>query len=85
MPWLVWVSWLEPHPIDQKVIGSIPHQGGYLGFRFNLCQGTYKKATNGCFSFTSLSLSLFLSISVSLSFSNEKKKKYPQVRIKEKE
>ena len=26
-----WLSWLEHHPIHQKVAGSIPGQGTYLG------------------------------------------------------
>ena len=28
--WLVWHSWLEHHPINQKVTGSIPGQGTRL-------------------------------------------------------
>ena len=30
----VWLSWLEYHPIDQKVIDSIPSQGTYSGCWF---------------------------------------------------
>ena len=31
-----WFSWLEHRPIHQKVAGSIPSHGTYLGCRFNL-------------------------------------------------
>ena len=30
-----WLSWLEPLPIHQKVAGSIPGQGAYLGCGFD--------------------------------------------------
>ena len=30
-----WLSWLESCPIHQKVVGSIPTQGTYLGCRFD--------------------------------------------------
>ena len=33
-PWLVWLSWLEHPPINQKVMGSIPSQGTCFGGRF---------------------------------------------------
>ena len=29
------LSWLEHHPLHQKVAGLIPGQGTYLGFGFN--------------------------------------------------
>ena len=28
-PWLMWLSWMEHHLIQQKVGGSIPSQGTY--------------------------------------------------------
>ena len=31
----VWLSWLECGPVHLKVVGLIPSQGTYLGFRFN--------------------------------------------------
>ena len=33
--WPVWLSWLEHHPLDQRVVGSIPRQGTYPGCGFN--------------------------------------------------
>ena len=52
-----WLSWLEHCPIRQKVVGSIPSQGTYLGCRFDPQLGYVWEATNRCFSF-SLSLKL---------------------------
>ena len=37
LPWVVWLSCLEYHPVDQKFMGLIPGQG------------TYEKTTNQCF------------------------------------
>ena len=34
-PWPVWLSWLEPCPVDQNVAGSIPGQGTHLGCGFD--------------------------------------------------
>lgn len=31
LPWRVWLSWLEHHPIRQKVVDSIPGQSTYRG------------------------------------------------------
>ena len=31
-----WLSWLGHHPKYQKVVGSTPGQGTYLGYGFNL-------------------------------------------------
>ena len=33
-PWLVWLSWLECCPVNQKVAGAIPGQGTCLGCGF---------------------------------------------------
>ena len=30
-----WLSWLKRHPIHQKVVGSIPGQGTFLGCGFD--------------------------------------------------
>ena len=46
-PWLVQLSWLEHHPVDQEVVSLIPGQG------------MYEKAANQYFSLTlTLPLSL---------------------------
>ena len=66
---LVWLIWLECCPICQKVVGSIPSQGTYLGCRFNPQLGAYKRQpidvflTHWCFSLSPL---------LPLSKSNEK-------------
>ena len=49
------LSWLEHHPVHQRVAGLIPGQDTYLGCRFNPHSGCILEATNWCFS---LSLSL---------------------------
>ena len=36
VPWPMWLSWLEHHPINRKVMGSIPSQSTCLGCGFNL-------------------------------------------------
>ena len=41
-----WLSWLEHHPLHQKVAGSIPSQGTYLGGRFDPWLGHVREATN---------------------------------------
>ena len=58
-----WLSWLEHCPIHQKVAGSIPSQGTYVGSTFNPQSGSIWEATYVSFSLSlshSLSLSLFL-------------------------
>ena len=30
-----WLYWLERRPVHQKVVGSIPGQGTYLGCKFD--------------------------------------------------
>ena len=40
-----WLSWLECHPIHQKVEGLIPSQGTYLGCGFDPWSGCLQKAT----------------------------------------
>ena len=52
-----WLSWLEHHPIHQKVASFIPGQGTYLGFEFDLWLGQVQKATNASCVDVSLSLS----------------------------
>ena len=34
-PWLVWLGWLEHHPMGRKVTGLIPGWGTSLGCGFN--------------------------------------------------
>lgn len=34
LPWLLWLSWLEPHPVHRGFGGPTPSQGTYLGCRF---------------------------------------------------
>ena len=41
MPWLVWLCWLEYHPINWKIVSLIPSQGTYLGFGFGPRWGAY--------------------------------------------
>ena len=50
------LSWLENHPVHQKVVGSIPGQGTYLGCRLDPQSGCVPEETDWCF-FLSLSLS----------------------------
>ena len=45
-----WLTWLECCPIHQKLGGSIPGQGTYLGCRFDSQLGCIWEATNWCFS-----------------------------------
>ena len=37
---------LEYRPVNQKVLGSIPHQGTYLGCRFGPLLGHGQEATD---------------------------------------
>ena len=55
-----WLSWLVRRPIHQKVAGSIPGQGMYLGCEFDPQSGRVWEATNQYFSPTSMFLSLSL-------------------------
>ena len=71
-PWLVWLRWLEQHPVDGKVAGSIPVQGTYLGCVFDPLSRHRWKAANWCFSLTTMFLSLPLSLSLSLKAMGEK-------------
>ena len=66
VPWPVWLSWLVRHPINQKVVGSIPGQGACLGCGFSPWWGHVQEATNGCFSHQCLSPSHPPSLSLSL-------------------
>lgn len=55
-PKLVWLSWLERHSIDWKVVGSIPWSGHISKVVGSIpTQGVHEKATHQYFS-----LSLFL-------------------------
>ena len=47
-----WISWLEHHPVHQKVVGSIPAQGTYLGWWYSPPLGYVQEATNQCLSLT---------------------------------
>ena len=64
LPWLVWLSWLECHLTDWRVVASIPSQGLYPGCGFDAQSRCVWEATNQCF---------FLSLPSSLSKGNEKK------------
>ena len=32
-----WLSWLDHHPVYQKVVGSFPRQSAYIGCGFDPC------------------------------------------------
>ena len=70
-PWLVWLSWLEHHPADQKVTGLIPDQGG-----FGPGWGTYERQLIDVSLPLSPSLLLSLKISGVSSHIEEKKKQH---------
>ena len=67
--WPVRLSWLESCPVDQNAVGSISGQVTYPGCELFPGWGVYEKATNSCFSLTSLSVSVSLSVSLCLSLS----------------
>ena len=52
-----WLSWLEHHPVHQKVAGSIPGQGTYPGCGFDPLSGSLPEADPSS-SLTSMFLSL---------------------------
>ena len=60
-----WLSWLEHHPVHQKIAGSIPGQGTDLGCGLNPLSGCIQEAAKPCFSFSSF---LYKSINI---FSDE--------------
>ena len=62
-PWLVWLSLLEHHPINQMVVGSIPGQSTYPRCGFNPHLGHVQEGNQSVFN---LSLSLPLPLSLSL-------------------
>ena len=41
----MWLSWLEHHPVDQKVAGSIPGQGMYPGCDFDPWSGHVREGS----------------------------------------
>lgn len=41
--WAWWLSWLEPCPVHQRVVGLIPDQGTYPGCWFNPSQGMCRR------------------------------------------
>ena len=47
-----WLSWLERRPVHQRIAGSIPRQGTYLGCGFDLLAGHLWEATSRCFFLT---------------------------------
>ena len=64
-----WLSWLGHWIIHQKVVGSIPGQGKYLGCRINLWLKVHMEG-NACFSFALMFL--FLSkINKNISFGED--------------
>ena len=66
-PWLVWLSGLVcSHPANQKIVGSIPSQGMYLGCRFGFQSEHMQEATSQCFSLSLMFLSLSPSFLLSL-------------------
>ena len=74
----MWFSLLECCPGHQKVGGSIPSQGTYLGCRFDLLLGHVWEVADVSFSHGCFSLSLSPSLPLSLKSINilrEKKKK----------
>ena len=63
-PWLVWLKWLEHHLLlDQKIVGSILVRAHIKVEGSIPSQGTYERATNQCFSLTSISVCLSVSLS----------------------
>ena len=58
LPWPVWLSWLECHPVHQKVASSITGQGTHLGCRFGTKLGRVWEAISWCFFLTMMFLSL---------------------------
>ena len=57
LPWPMWLSWLDCHPVNRKFAGSIPGQGTCLGCGFVPQLGSEREATSQCSS-PCLSLSL---------------------------
>ena len=59
--------------MHQKVVGSIPGQGTYLGYRFGPQLGCVWETIYGCFSLTLMSLSVSVSLFLSpfLSLKNQ--------------
>ena len=53
-PWLVWLSWMECSPINQKVVSSIPTQGTSLGCGFCPWLRHTRETSDGSFSLTSM-------------------------------
>lgn len=49
VPWPVWPSWLEAHPMHWKVAGSAPGQGAHLGCGFDPCGGPHGRQPVGVF------------------------------------
>ena len=74
-----WLSWLEHHPVHQKVAGLISQSGHipmlWVRSPVELCMGS-----NRSMFLSHIDLSLFLSLSASLSLFQINK--YPQLRIK---
>ena len=77
-PWPVWLSWLECHPVTERLHIWIPLRAHTWAAGLICGLGTYdprcrhvQEATNQCFSLTSMFLSLILSL----------KKQCPRVSI----
>ena len=69
----VWLSWLEHHPIHQRVLGLIPGQGTYGVFRPSPVQAHTRGNPFMSMLLSHTDVSLFLSLSVppSLSLTNQ--------------
>ena len=46
LPWLVWLGWFARCPIYQKVAGSTPRQGTFLGCGFSSLWGHIYEAAD---------------------------------------
>ena len=43
-----WLSWLEHHPMHQKIVSSIPGQGKYLGWKYIIKSWFGKDCSSFC-------------------------------------
>ena len=75
IPWPVWLSWSEHHPIHREVWGLILGKGTYLGGGLDPWPGCIWEAPSHCLSLTSMFLSLFLSLKSDEKISSGKDKK----------
>ena len=59
VPWPLWLSWLEHHPVNWNAKRLIPGQGTSLGWGFGSRLGCKQRTTNWCLSHRCFSPSLF--------------------------